>query len=535
MSNYHTECLDHLGIITGICKEIDLIQNIDRLVPQGNRKVSVGESVQAMILNALGFSSRALYLTPEFFNNRPVETLIKPGLLPEDFNDDSLGRALDALFNAGVTEVFAGVASSALEYHKIDHQFVHLDTSSFHLHGEYDRSRKIGEITVNRGLSKDHRPDLKQVVVSLICSYRSSIPVWFQALNGNNCDKTSFPKTIRAFASQMKDEDNPYYVADSALYTKKNIIEISKNYWITRVPETIKEARESILATNKKEMEKSSFEGYYYREHESNYGDISQRWLIVFSEKAYQREEKTFQKNLGKEKEKAEKELWHLSNKEFASESEAQAAVISSEKKYKHHLFEVQFQPQKHFSGKGRPSKNASPKKITWKIVGQVKKDESAIKKSLAAKGFFIIATNQMDKSKLSNKDLLAVYKVQGSSVERGFRFLKDPQFFADSLFLKNPNRIMALLMVMTLALLVYSLAERKIRTQFEKMELTIPDQKGKPTSRPTIRRIFQMFEGIHVLEIEPGKKIVTNLTEPQKIVIRAFGPEVRKCYFLDP
>ena len=93
--------------------------------------------------------------------------------------------------------------------------------------------------------------------------------------------------------------------------------------------------------------------------------------------------------------------------------------------------------------------------------------------------------------------------------MERGFRFLKDPLFFADSLFLKKPVRIMALLMVMGLSLLVYALAERKLRTQLVTHDEHIPDQKGQPTQRPTMRRIFQMFEGIDVLLIWIWMKLI--------------------------
>jgi transposase len=96
--SYSTQALDHLGIVAGTCRQIGLIEQIDKYVGTTERKVSVGEAVQAMVINALGFVGRALYLTPEFFNNKPVEILIREGLTAEDFNDDSLGRALDMLY-----------------------------------------------------------------------------------------------------------------------------------------------------------------------------------------------------------------------------------------------------------------------------------------------------------------------------------------------------------------------------------------------------------------------------------------------------
>ena len=77
---FTTQRLDHLGSVAGICHRIDLIQTIDTFIGQTKRNVTVGESVMAMILNALGFVSRPLYLTPEFFSNKPVDLLIRPHL-----------------------------------------------------------------------------------------------------------------------------------------------------------------------------------------------------------------------------------------------------------------------------------------------------------------------------------------------------------------------------------------------------------------------------------------------------------------------
>jgi transposase len=77
------------------------------------------------------FVSRPLYLTPEFFANKPLALLIGPGITAEMLNDDSLGRALDGLFEAGLTEIFAYVASHALRCYGIEHRFIHVDISSF--------------------------------------------------------------------------------------------------------------------------------------------------------------------------------------------------------------------------------------------------------------------------------------------------------------------------------------------------------------------------------------------------------------------
>ena len=120
----------------------------------------------------------------------------------------------------------------------------------------------------------------------------------------------------------------------------------------------------------------------------------------------------------------------------------------------------------------------------------------------------FIIATNELDEKKISDAQLLDVYKAQGVSVERGFRFLKDPMFYAESLYLNSPRRIMSPIMVMGLSLLVYALAERKIRKAMKERGASISNQVNKPTQTPTIQWVFQVFEGILILTVQENERI---------------------------
>jgi transposase len=148
-------------------------------------------------------------------------------------------------------------------------------------------------------------------------------------------------------------------------------------------------------------------------------------------------------------------------------------------------------------------------------------------------KSFFIVVTNQLDKERLSGKELLEGYKGQ-SKVERGFRFLKDPQFVASSLFLESERRIMALLMVMTLCLLVYAALQWRIRQGLKETGSSYPDQKGNPTQRPTARWVFQSFEGIHVLHTRK-QQFILNLEEYHRTVVSILGPEYERLYVSRP
>lgn len=102
--NYETQRINHLGIVAGVCQEISLIEQINSQVRNSEREVSCGQGTQAMILNALGFVGRALYLTPGYLDNKPVDVLIGGDVRAADFNDDTLARCLDDLYEAGVTE-----------------------------------------------------------------------------------------------------------------------------------------------------------------------------------------------------------------------------------------------------------------------------------------------------------------------------------------------------------------------------------------------------------------------------------------------
>lgn len=151
------------------------------------------------------------------------------------------------------------------------------------------------------------------------------------------------------------------------------------------------------------------------------------------------------------------------------------------------------------YEGKGRPKKDAPVKQIVWQTSAAVELNNNAIQHAIEQKSCFILATNADEKA-LSPEETLRHYKAQ-SAVQRGFRFLKDPLFFVSSLFIKKPSRIDALLMIMTLSLLVYSIAQRRMRASMKKVNVTIPNQINVPTATPTMRWVFQCFEGINFVQ----------------------------------
>jgi transposase len=347
-TTYVTQRLDHLGIVAGICQEIELAGQIDRMIGPTDRQVSVGEAVQAMVLNALGFVSRPLYLTPEFFTNKPLDRLLRSGLTAEMLNDDSLGRALDILYEAGPTEVFAQVASHALRLWGIQHRFVHLDTTSLSVEGEYEGPEEPGVVHITHGYSRDGRPDLKQVVVALLTGYRSALPLWIQALDGHASDTHTFPQVVEADIAQLQEGEMPYLVADSALYSADNLQRLAGVRWLTRVPERIGRAHALIEEITAQEMRPAGQEGYRYLEVCTTSGGVRQRWLIVWSEQAERRERATLQKRVSQEREEAEQAWKSLVRHEFPSREAAEEAVGRLTGKWVYHQAEVRYRPVTH-------------------------------------------------------------------------------------------------------------------------------------------------------------------------------------------
>ncbi|RJS70299.1 IS1634 family transposase [Methanophagales archaeon] len=532
---YSSKNMDHLGIVAKVCKEIDLASEIDRIVGMDPRqKVSCGEAVVAMVLNMLGFVDRPLYLFPEFMGTKPVEILIREELKPEDFNDDVLGRTLDKLYRAGPEGIFMQIAANA--YGEYLGRFWHNDTSTISLQGEYEHEEgdiDAVPIEITHGFSKDHRPDLKQFVVSLVMS--DSLPVFIQALNGNTSDKDHFREIVQQYGQSLRDKwgEDKIWVWDSAAYSEKNLKAISKDYiWITRVPETLTEAKDVLESADMEKMRSTALNGYHIFTTEVEYEGVKQRWVVVFSEKAFARETKTLEKKIGKEKEKVEKAVWHFNNQEFYSLEDALNAAREMEKGWKYHKIsatEVVTKRKRKGEGRGRPRKD-EPTQTVYRVKIALAEEKSAVERETLKKGKFIVATNELDSEKLGDEEALKSYKEQ-QHAERGFRFLKDPLFFAHSLFLKKESRIVAMVMIMGLALMVYAIAERKLREALEKVDETIPDQKGKPTKKPTIRRVFQVFEGITVLYKGSEMVKVLNMKPIHQKVLSLLGHEYERMY----
>src|SRR5439155_15909122 len=239
--------------------------------------------------------------------------------------------------------------------------------------------------------------------------------------------------------------------------------------------------------------------------------------------------EETLKKATQRENEAITKQLFHLQAKRFGTPQAAQDALAVVAQGWKYHCVESShLTAHKHYAGKGRPTPSTPLKASEWHIQAQVHTDDHAIEQDKQAKACFVLGTN-IDVRELSAPEVIAAYKGQ-SHVEGGFRFLKDPLFFVSSLFVKKPSRIEGVLMVMTLALLVYSVAQRRLRAQLATHQETVPNQINQPTASPTLRWVFQLLEGIHRVRLTLQGQVhdlIEGLNDVQIKILRLFGNEV--------
>ena len=182
----------------------------------------------------------------------------------------------------------------------------------------------------------------------------------------------------------------------------------------------------------------------------------------------------------------------------------------------------------------GRPRTDAAPDGHRWQVEATVSLDAAALERAVRRQACFLVATKVLDSQVLPDQELIQTYKEQ-HSVERGFAFLKDPLFLASSVFVKKPERIVALGLVMVLGLLVYRLAEHRLREQVAATGQTVPNQLSKPTDRPTMRWIFQCFEGLDLLHIrhrpDPAASLVLRLQPLHQRILALLGPAYEEFY----
>ena len=479
MGEFQIYNLDHLGLVAGIIDQMELVEQINQhLGEDPHEKVSPGVVVKAMILNGLGILSAPLYLFSRFFEGKATEHLLGEGVEPKHLNDDRLGRVLEQLWRNDLSTLFLKVSLNAVRVFGVEVEVVHLDSTSFAVEGEYvnvsvkdlehSESQDSGErrpqpIQIKRGYSRDHRSDLKQFVMNLICSGDSGIPLFLSMADGNQVDSVVFGELMRSFSQQWNFDG--IHVADAALYTADNLQKMGSLQWVSRVPLTIGAASRLLDEIAPASFVPSATEGYETAMVGNDYAVLKQHWVVVRSQARRDKDFKRLEVNIQKAQSQAQSALKALQSQAFDCPILAQSAAQQLNEQLRYHrLIEIETVDIPHYGQPGRPNKSKQPSYFTYQVRAALVPDRAVIERQKRRAGCLILATPVLeDKPELTADEILSNYKDQQYS-EAGFRFCKDPMFFADSVFVKNPERIEALSLIMGLCLLVYSLGQRYLR-----------------------------------------------------------------------
>ena len=327
-----------------------------------------------------------------------------------------------------------------------------------------------------------------------------------------------------------------YLIADSQLYHEDNAIHLRLLGFITRIPNTIGSVSEAIThALALDSWHRLDIHTRYQRLELCN-DRMAQRWLVVSSQAALERAEAPLHHTRPREDEAIQRRLFHLQAKRVATPEAAHEALTALAKGWTYHQVDS-YHPSGHqrYERQGRRTPSLPVKAISWQIQAHVRPDEAVIGRHKQHHACFVIGTH-ICASEFRDTEGIAAYKRQ-SRVDGGFRFLNDPLLFVSSLFVKKPCRIQGLLMVMTRALLVYSVAQRRLRQPLAH-HTTVPNQINPPTTSPTLRWVFQLWEGIHRVRVTVQGQVhdlIAGLNDVQIKVLRLFGEEVCRLYHISP
>jgi transposase len=388
-------------------------------------------------------------------------------------------------------------------------------------------------VHITKGYSRDHRPDLHQVMVQLIVEPQAGLPVLMQPLSGNRSAPQAFGQMLQVHIDQLQATYGAtYLVADSALSSEANLKTLAQTALkgITRVPATVGEAQVALAHADAPAMRPLQAG---YRDHAltSTYGGVEQRWVLLSSEARPPQAQRTVDTQLRQQTDKEVKAFTTLCRTTFACEAEARQALTAFAQTLQATFLAtstVRATPRD--DHRGRPGNGRPPDQMVDQLDGGLASSLTPRPVLIDRHSGLLLATHELDATPLTPPQLLEGDKGQVQA-ERGFRFLKDPNCLASSLSLKQPERSMALFMVMTGWWLVYAALAYRIRQALSVHEATFPDQTGKRIHQPTARWVLPDFVGIH-LWCQAGQwPIVLNLTEEHQHLLRLLGRPYMQFY----
>ena len=536
--------ISHLPIISAYAQKIGLTDITNTLIPT-QMEVDAGTVILGMILDTLTGRS-PLYRLDTFFEDQDTELLLGKETDPSKFSDHTVGRVLDRIYDYGTMKLFSEISMKALDQFNIDNRHVSFDTTSVSVQGDYmlysDKDDDSNVMNIVHGHSKDHRPDLKQFLVKMLC-VDGTIPVFGQTENGNASDKTINNEVLSSISKYMANngikKEGFIYIADSAMVTRKSLEKIDASIqFISRLPANYKECSRLIKEAVAKEdwvelgklsatVETKKRPAAIYKAYETGaiLYDKSYRAVVVHSSAHDKRREKKIDRELKKEHAEFSKKLKALSKLEFFCQADAEKAAIKLTKD-KHQFYKAILEITEIPKYKrGRPKEGVSKvvDRMMYRVSGNLIETD-AITELRKETGCFVMLCNvPIDgESGYSSYDILRAYKNQ-YGIEQNFGFLKNTPI-VNAIFLKKAERIEVLCLVLLLSLLIWRLIEYSMRRYAKENNKDLPGWEKRRTNKPTAFMMMTNFQYMLILKFGKRRQFNKPLNKIQLEYLRALG-----------
>jgi transposase len=513
-----SERLGPLPLINHFLQRLDLATLLDQFVPTPDRRCALTHATAlGVLLRSFIVEREPIYRQGETVHGFAPAAF---GLAAEDLahmGDDRLGRALDRLFDADRAALLTEVVVSVGRTFAVRFDQLHNDSTSVAFCGQYRaatgrplRGRTAPAITY--GFSKDHRPDLKQLLFILTVADDGGVPIQFRVADGNQNDSTTHIatwNTLRAVAGRA----DFLYVADSKLCSHDNLthIDAAGGRLVTVLPRS---RREDAEFRQWVQTHTPPWELIWDRPHPRRRDGPRDRWSVyqadlpsaegwpvvwVYSSLLRLHQEARRRRRLAAASEALtdlRARLWKARARlRGAAQIDLEVASILERYHVGRYLKARRTVREEHTfkqTRRGRPGPDTAYRKITrrrydidWNL------DEDAVDYDHNSDGMYPLLCN--DRS-LTPAQILTAHKGQ-PRIEKRFEQIKTVHEIAP-VFLKNEGRVEALFTLYFLALLVQALIERELRQAMQRDGIEqlplYPEQRR--CRRPTTEMILRLF-----------------------------------------
>jgi transposase len=484
----------------------------------------------------------ALYKVGTRLEERGLLPLLQEGLGRASVHDYRLGQILDALFAAHLNSVFGAVALKALEVYAIPTPWLHQATTTIALYGAYEDEPKTPEAPRPAyGHSKDGRDDLKQVLLSLGVSGDGGLPVRVGLRDGNTSDSTETPVAIEACLA-LGLEGVMGIVADSKAYCKRTWgLGLEQHIGlITLVPRTcaIRQALEAwgqqqptlpLLVEQpgrtRQETPRQWHGHSVTRQVDVEYSDgrvgpEGLRFVVVHSSQLAQQQAHTYAMAQAKDAERVTEHRRRGEARRFACAPDAKAAIADytgcgqgrrgrRPRPWQYHAVRYRVASETRRTRRarrGRPAKTEPPPTETcYRLMVEVAAQDKAPEEN----GWTVLAT-PVPAERCLDAEILQTYQEQHTSVDPGFRWIKNPAAISP-VWLEKPERSAALARLTVVGLVIYAVIQRQVRLYLRTHDQHVPGNKGE-TAIPTAAGVLALFAPVTVVQIQIGYTTVQQL-----------------------